>query len=67
LLPYVRLTVVRKLPKLDFGALRPNLKILIVTGYAENATVGNGHLDPGMEVITKPFVMTELANNYRAD
>lgn len=41
---------------------RPDLKILFVTGYAENAAVGNGHLDPGMEVITKPFVMTELAN-----
>ncbi len=41
---------------------RPDLKILFVTGYAENAAVGNGHLEPGMEVITKPFVMTELAN-----
>lgn len=41
---------------------RPDLKILFVTGYAENAAVGNGYLDPGMEVITKPFVMTELAN-----
>ncbi len=40
---------------------RPDLKILFVTGYAENAAVGNGHLEPGMEVITKPFVMTELA------
>jgi hypothetical protein len=35
---------------------------LFVTGYAENAAVGNGLLDPGMEVMTKPFVMTELAN-----
>lgn len=41
---------------------RPGLKVLFVTGYAENAAVGNGHLDPGMEVITKPFVMTEFAN-----
>ena len=41
---------------------RPDLKVLFVTGYAENAAVGNGHLDAGMEVITKPFVMTELAN-----
>ncbi len=40
---------------------RPYLKVLFVTGYAENAAVGNGHLDPGMEVITKPFAMTELA------
>ena len=41
---------------------RPELKVLFVTGFAENAAVGNGHLEPGMEVITKPFVMTELAN-----
>ncbi|WP_410483040.1 response regulator [Sphingobium sp. KCTC 72723] len=41
---------------------RPDLKILFVKGFAENAAVGNGHLEPGMEVITKPFVMTELAN-----
>lgn len=41
---------------------RPDLKVLFVTGYAENAAVGNGHLDPGMEVLTKPFVMSDLAN-----
>jgi PAS domain S-box-containing protein len=41
---------------------RPELKILFVTGYAENAVIGNGHLDRGMQVITKPFVMAELAN-----
>jgi PAS domain S-box-containing protein len=41
---------------------RPGLKVLFVTGFAENAVVGNGHLPPGMEVITKPFAMTELAN-----
>ena len=34
---------------------RPDLKVLFVTGFAENAAVGNGHLDAGMEVITKPF------------
>jgi len=44
---------------------RPNLKVLFVTGYAENAVVGNGHLDPGMAVITKPFVMAELGNKVR--
>ncbi|MCC2977334.1 GAF domain-containing protein [Sphingomonas sp. PL-96] len=42
--------------------LRPGLKVLFVTGYAENAAVGNGLLEPGMEVITKPFVMAELAS-----
>jgi len=41
---------------------RPHLKVLFVTGFAENAAVGNGHLEAGMEVITKPFVIAELAN-----
>lgn len=40
---------------------RPELKILFITGYAENAVVGNGHLDPGMEILTKPFEIDALA------
>jgi signal transduction histidine kinase/PAS domain-containing protein/ActR/RegA family two-component response regulator len=40
---------------------RPDLKVLFVTGFAETVAVGNGHLEPGMHVITKPFVMSELA------
>ena len=44
---------------------RPTLKVLFITGYAENAAVGNGHLEPGMEVVTKPFVITELASKVR--
>ena len=42
-------------------ALRPGLKVLFITGYAENAAVGNGHLEPGMELLTKPFSMEALA------
>jgi PAS domain S-box-containing protein len=44
---------------------RPHLKVLFITGYAENAAVGNGHLDPGMEILTKPFAMASLANKIR--
>jgi signal transduction histidine kinase/PAS domain-containing protein len=40
---------------------RPDLKVLFITGYAENAAVGNGLLDPGMAVITKPFAVSDLA------
>jgi PAS domain S-box-containing protein len=47
-------------------ALRPDLKVLFVTGYAENAVVGNGHLEPGMNVLTKPFAMDELATRVSA-
>ncbi len=44
---------------------RPDLKVLFVTGYAENAVVDNGHLEAGVAVVTKPFVMAELSNKVR--
>ena len=45
---------------------RPGLKVLFVTGYAENATVANGFLEPGMEMITKPFAIETLASRIKA-
>jgi PAS domain S-box-containing protein len=44
---------------------RTGLKVLFITGYAENAVIGNGHLEPGMEVMTKPFDITGLAARVR--
>ena len=44
---------------------RKDLKVLFITGYAENAAVGSGHLEPGMEVLAKPFAMSTLANKVR--
>ncbi len=44
---------------------RADLKVLFITGYAENAVVGNGHLDPGMSVLTKPFTIDSLARRIR--
>ena len=41
---------------------RPELKVLFITGYAENAVLGHGHLEPGMHVLTKPFAMEALAS-----
>jgi PAS domain S-box-containing protein len=41
--------------------LRPGLKILFVTGYAENSVLGGGDLEPGMQIITKPFDMMALS------
>ncbi len=35
--------------------VRPDLKVLFVTGYAENAVLSHGHLPTGMQVLTKPF------------
>ena len=46
-------------------ATRPDLRVLFITGYAENAVIGNGHLDPGMRVITKPFAMSGLSSRVR--
>ena len=43
-------------------ALRPGLKVLFMTGYAHNAAVGNGLLEPGMEIITKPFAIDALSD-----
>ncbi len=47
-------------------ALRPGLKVLFITGYAENAVVSNGHLESGMQILTKPFSMEILAQRIRA-
>ena len=44
---------------------RPGLKVLFITGYAENAVLSHGHLDPGMHVLTKPFSMDDLAGRIR--
>ncbi len=46
--------------------VRPTLKVLFMTGYAENATFGNGHLGPGMQMITKPFPVEGLATKIRS-
>jgi signal transduction histidine kinase/CheY-like chemotaxis protein len=47
-------------------ATRPGLKALFITGYAENAAVGNGHLEAGMHVLTKPFAMETLASRIKS-
>jgi signal transduction histidine kinase len=45
--------------------LRPDLKVLFITGYAENALMGNGHLEKGMHVLAKPFEVERLAIKIR--
>jgi len=41
--------------------IRPGLKVLFVTGYAAKANVRSSFLEPGMDLIVKPFTMSELA------
>lgn len=45
--------------------VRPGLKVLFITGYAENVAVGDGNLGPGMQVLTKPFVIEALASRIQ--
>ncbi len=45
---------------------RPDLKVLFITGYAENAIIGNGKLKPGMAVLTKPFAIETMAARIRS-
>ncbi|HZH10383.1 MAG TPA: PAS domain-containing protein [Microvirga sp.] len=44
---------------------RPDLKVLFMTGYAENAALDRGFLDKGMALITKPFPVHALATRIR--
>ena len=46
--------------------LRPALKVLFITGYAENAAIGKGQLEPNMHVLSKPFAMEMLASRIKA-
>ena len=45
--------------------LRPGLKTLFITGYAENAVMGYGQLGEGMGVLTKPFAVEVLGGRVR--
>jgi CheY-like chemotaxis protein len=46
-------------------ALRPELKVLFITGYEENVVINQGHLDSGMQILTKPFAMGALGTKIR--
>lgn len=46
-------------------ALRPELKVLFITGYAENLVLEKQHLAEGMSVLTKPFSLETLAMRIR--
>jgi CheY-like chemotaxis protein len=45
--------------------LQPGLRILYVSGYAEDAIVRRGVLEPGLEFLEKPFTPAELARRVR--
>lgn len=45
--------------------LRPGLKVMFMTGYAENAVLDRGHLDADMQILTKPFQMDDFSQRVR--
>jgi signal transduction histidine kinase/CheY-like chemotaxis protein len=45
---------------------RPGLKVLFTTGYTRNAIVHHGRLDPGVQMLGKPFSIDELTRKVRA-
>jgi CheY-like chemotaxis protein len=50
----------------DFArSVRPDLKVLFITGYAEKVVIGNSGLDQGMAILPKPFAMDGLANRIK--
>jgi len=47
-------------------AVRPDLRVLYMTGYTRNAIVHNGVLDTGARLLSKPFTIDELERELRA-
>jgi CheY-like chemotaxis protein len=44
----------------------PGIKVLYTTGYTPNAIVHNGIVDPGVQLISKPFTLEQLARKVHA-
>lgn len=42
--------------------LRPGLKVLFITGYAESSVFAEGQVDAGTQVLTKPFTVETLGS-----
>lgn len=46
-------------------ALSPDLEVLFTSGYTENAIVHGGRLDPGVQLLSKPYRREDLARKIR--
>ena len=44
---------------------RPDLKVLYTTGFTRDAVVHNGVLEPGVQLLQKPYTLEDLANKVR--
>jgi PAS domain S-box-containing protein len=50
----------------EAAKLRPKLPVLFTSGYAESAVARRGRLDPGFNLLHKPYRRYELATKIRA-
>ncbi len=46
-------------------SLRPGLKVLFATGYSRDAIVHHGRVDPGINLLLKPFTYDQVASRVR--
>ncbi len=46
--------------------MRPELKVLFITSYADIAVMAKGQRSPGMHLITKTFGMEAMATRIKA-
>jgi FixJ family two-component response regulator len=60
------------MPQMGGDALRdqltaqlPDLKVLFISGYTDNALVHNGQLESGVELLAKPFTPATLIRKVR--
>jgi signal transduction histidine kinase/CheY-like chemotaxis protein len=45
--------------------MRPSLSVVITTAYAASALIHDGRLDPGVDLLSKPFTLAALASRIR--
>jgi CheY-like chemotaxis protein len=51
---------------LEAATLRPTLPVLFTTGYARNAIIHDGRLDPDVQLLAKPYTQQDVAQKLRA-